>query len=113
MTQILVIERLLEELDHTPLRADLVLANCAHLFVSAGCGFTNLIRPVRSCCIRPCLMARVLSRRASSAAISVSMSDRVWEMAICSASGGKVIKTWERSFPFVSALVVYDAVATI
>ena len=35
-------------------------------------GSTRRTRPVRSCCIMPCLMARVLSRRCSSAAISAS-----------------------------------------
>ena len=36
---------------------------------------TSRTRPVSSCCIMPCLMARVLSRRRSSAVISASMSE--------------------------------------
>ena len=42
----------------------------------------NLVLPVRSSCIMPCLRSRVLSSRASSADSSASMSDRTATMAV-------------------------------
>ena len=46
------------------------------------------MRPVSSSCIIPCLRARVLSRRASRAESSASISERTVAMAVCSTSGG-------------------------
>jgi hypothetical protein len=48
------------------------------------------VLPVRSSCSMPCLRARVLSRRCSSAASSPSMSERTVAMAVCSGRGGRV-----------------------
>src|SRR5262249_13004027 len=48
-------------------------------------GHISRIFPVNSCCIMPCFSATVFSRRASSAEISASMSDRNPAIASCSA----------------------------
>src|SRR5690606_25975000 len=85
-----VAERVAQEGDHPLLGLDLALADAAH---AAASGFTSRTRPVRSCCIMPCLIARVLSRRASSAAISASMSERTVAMADCSSFGGSERQT--------------------
>ena len=47
--------------------------NCPY----AGRPYNNLILPVSSSCIIPCFSSRVLSRFCSSAAISVSMAERM------------------------------------
>ena len=51
-------------------------------------GMGRRMEPVRSYCITPCLIARVLSRRCSSAVSSASMSERMVAMARCSHGQG-------------------------
>src|SRR5712671_5617716 len=48
----------------------------------------NLVLPVSSSCIMPCLRARVFSRRCSNTVNSASMSDSNSAMAVCSGSVG-------------------------
>src|SRR5713101_7844139 len=79
VTEKVVAEPLAKQLDHPRLRPALDLADSAH---------TNRVLPVKSSCIMPCLMALVLSRRASSPAISASMSERMAAMACCSSTDG-------------------------
>ena len=49
---------------------------------------TSRVLPVSSSCIMACLRSRVLSRRASSADSSASMSESTAAMAVCSGSDG-------------------------
>src|SRR5205807_1859925 len=84
VAEVAVAEGALEERDCPPLRKDLALADSAHALTSRCGGSTKRTRPVRSCCIMPSLIARVLSRRRSSAVISASMSDSSETMATCS-----------------------------
>src|SRR5437762_6448792 len=79
-----IAEYVSEECEHTLLTLHLPLAYGTHAGVLGPGSFTSRTRPVRSCCIMPCFIARVLSWRASSAAISASMSDKRVAMAVCS-----------------------------
>src|SRR5439155_2724991 len=84
IAQVVVFERILKEGDHALLCVKLQLADVAHAPASTASGLTSRTRPVRSCCIMPCLMARVLSRLCSSATISASMSESTAAIAACS-----------------------------
>src|ERR1700722_5306577 len=66
-------------------RKDAVLGGA---FRFADVTHTSRTLPVSSSCIMPCLSARVLSRRCSSAVSSASMSDSTSVIAACSFSGG-------------------------
>ena len=75
IAEIAVAEFVAEQGDDPVLRGAFWLADGAH---------TSLVLPVSNSCIMPCLRARVLSRRCSSAASSASMSDSTSAMAVCS-----------------------------
>src|SRR2546427_273603 len=90
IAQVVVFERILKEGDHALLCVKLQLADVAHAPASIDTGLTSRTRPVRSCCIMPCLIALVLSRRRSSAAISASISERTVATAVCSSMGGRL-----------------------
>ena len=65
--------------------------------ISVTLGGGKRVRPVRSCCIMPCLIARIFVSRRSKSASSVSISVRSVAIACCSGMLGRRRKTSLRS----------------
>ena len=63
---------------------------------------TRRVLPVSSSCIIACFRSRVLSRRASRAVSSASMSERTAAIALCSATEGRRISTLATCARFVA-----------
>src|SRR4051812_39403468 len=108
VADVLEAQRLLEVLDHAVLRHAFQLTDVAHAALSAT---GRRVRPVRSSCIMPCLISRVLRSFMSNKFSSQSSSDITEPMAPCSSTGGTSIRMLLRIAVFSEGMVWPTATA--